>query len=376
MGWWVYMVECADGTLYTGVTTDVARRVEEHNQGKAGARYTRARRPVSLVYTEPVPDRSQAQRREAELKALSRDEKEALRVGKDEAAAGVAATGAPGTLYLVGTPIGNLEDISARALRTLREVALIAAEDTRHTRELLTHFDIHTSLVSYHEHNLRTAGPQLLQRLLQGDSVALVSDAGMPGISDPGEDLVRLAAEAGVQVVAVPGPVAGIAALVTSGLAAGSFVFIGFLPRSGKARRQALAELAGERRTMVLYEAPHRLLETVEDLSAVLGATRQAAVARELTKRFEEVKRGTLAELLAHFEISRPRGEFTVVVSGAVAAAPAAALSREPADLAAATAALEAGGLDRKAAMKQVARERGISKEDVYKAVLAQREGH
>ncbi|HWI64315.1 MAG TPA: 16S rRNA (cytidine(1402)-2'-O)-methyltransferase [Symbiobacteriaceae bacterium] len=277
-----------------------------------------------------------------------------------------------GTLYIVGTPIGNLEDITARALRILREVAVIAAEDTRQTRKLLNHFEIPTPAVSYHEHNLRTAGPVLIERLLAGDDVALVTDAGMPAISDPGEDLVRLAVAAGVPVVPIPGPTAFTTALVVSGLPTDTFVFEGFLPNKGKERRAALERLKAETRTWILYEAPHRVVETLEDLRDALG-DRPMAAARELTKLHEEVRRGTPAELLAHFEQHAPRGEFVLVIGGA----PAQEVVLEeatPQALAAAVAALEAGGMDRKTAMKEAGARFGLTKRDVYQALLELKE--
>jgi len=278
-----------------------------------------------------------------------------------------------GTLYIVGTPIGNLEDITHRALRILREVAVIAAEDTRQTRKLLNHFEIPTPAVSYHEHNQRTAGPQLIERLLAGDDVALVTDAGMPAISDPGEDLVRLAVAAGVPVIPVPGPTAFTTALVVSGLSTERFAFEGFLPVKGKERRAALERLKQETRTWILYEAPHRVVETLEDLRDALG-DRPMAAARELTKLHEEVVRGTPAELLAHFEQKAPRGEFVLVISGAPAVAAAAPEEATPATLAAAVAALEAGGMDRKTAMKEVGARFGLTKRDVYQALLELKE--
>lgn len=282
---------------------------------------------------------------------------------------GVEAT-ALGTLYIVGTPIGNLEDITQRALRVLREATVIACEDTRETRKLLHHFEIHTPTVSYHEHNKQTAGPALIRRLEAGEDIALVTDAGMPGISDPGEDLVRLAVSAGVSVVPIPGPTAFVAALVGSGLPAGRFVFEGFLPTKNKDRRVALERLKGERRTVLLYEAPHRVLETLADLRDALGE-RPIAAARELTKLHEEFVRGTPAQLLAHFEARAPRGEFVLVVEGA----PEEAFQVDPADLtpaalAAAVAEVEQTGVDRKAAMKEVAQRYGLSKRDVYQALL------
>lgn len=278
-----------------------------------------------------------------------------------------------GTLYLVGTPIGNLEDMSMRALRILREVALIAAEDTRQTRKLLTHFDIHTPLVSYHEHNQRTAGPHLIERLAAGEDVALVTDAGMPAISDPGEDLVRLAITAGIPVVPVPGPTALITALVVSGLSTGRFVFEGFLPTKKKDRQAALAELKRERRTWIVYEAPHRLLSTLEDLRRELG-DRPMAAARELTKIHEEVVRGTPQQLLEHFQQHPPKGEFVLVIEGAAGETVEAEGQAPVEDLAAAVAELEQQGVDRKAAMRQVAERTGRSRRDVYQAVLAAKE--
>lgn len=273
-----------------------------------------------------------------------------------------------GTLYLVGTPIGNLEDITARALRILSEVAVVAAEDTRQSLKLLRHFEIQTQLVSYHEHNQRTAGPALIERLLAGDSVALVTDAGMPAISDPGEDLVRLALAAGVPVVPVPGPTAFVSALVVSGLSTERFAFDGFLPTKKKEREGALARLAQEERTVMIYEAPHRLLETLSDLERVLGA-RPMAAARELTKLHEEVVRGTPAELIAHFEQRAPRGEFVLVISGASPVAPEVE-GWTPEGLKEAVDALVATGLHPNVAMKQVGERFGLSKRDVYQTLL------
>lgn len=280
-----------------------------------------------------------------------------------------------GILYIVGTPIGNLEDITARALRILREVSLIAAEDTRQTRKLLSHFDIHTPTVSYHEHNQRTAGPELVDRLQAGADIALVTDAGMPAISDPGEDLVRLAIAAGIKVVAVPGPTAFTTGLVISGLPTDRFVFEGFLPARKKERRGALERLRREERTTILYEAPHRVLETLEELGAALG-DRPMAAARELTKLFEEVIRGTAAQVLAHFEQHSPRGEFVLIIQGAPSAeaSAGAVLDKSPQALADAVAELERAGMDRKVAMKAVADHHGISKRDVYQALLALKE--
>jgi 16S rRNA (cytidine1402-2'-O)-methyltransferase len=219
-----------------------------------------------------------------------------------------------GTLYVVGTPIGNLEDITLRALRVLREVALIAAEDTRTTRKLLSHYDIHTALTSYHDYTGPGKTRRLVERLAEID-VALVSDAGMPGLSDPGYPLIRAAVDAGVTVTAVPGPSALVSALVLSGLPTHAFHYLGFLPRKSGARRRTLERVALEVDTLVLYESPHRLVAALRDVEAVLGQ-RPVAVARELTKRFEELVRGPAGEVRAHFERTPPRGEVVLVVGG------------------------------------------------------------
>ena len=221
----------------------------------------------------------------------------------------------PGTLYLVATPIGNLEDLTYRARRILAEVDLIACEDTRHTRHLLTHYGITTPTVSFHEHNEAARTSELLQRLQRGEDVALVSDAGTPAVSDPGYPLVREAAAAGISVVSVPGPSAVMAALTVSGLPPDRFVFLGFLPRRSGERRRALEAAAALPWTLVLFEAPHRITAVLEDIEAVLG-DRRVALARELTKKFEEVFRGTVADALGHLRAHAPRGEFTIVVEG------------------------------------------------------------
>jgi 16S rRNA (cytidine1402-2'-O)-methyltransferase len=217
-----------------------------------------------------------------------------------------------GTLYLVATPIGNLEDLSARALRILREVKLIAAEDTRVTRNLLNHFDIHTPLTSYFEHNKLSKLDSILPALAGGD-VALVSDAGSPGLNDPGYELVRAALEAGYQVSPVPGPASPIAALTASGLPADSFLYLGYLPRKSSERKSLLGRVSDQLHTLIFLETPHRLLDSLVDLESVLG-DRQIALARELTKLHEEVWRGRLSEARKYFK--EPRGEFVLVVSG------------------------------------------------------------
>ena len=222
-----------------------------------------------------------------------------------------------GMLYVVGTPIGNLNDFTPRQRQTLEEVDFIAAEDTRVTVKLLNHFEIKKPLVSYYAHNLKERGEQIVARIEAGENCAVVSDAGMPCISDPGEDLVRLCAERGIKTVVVPGASAAISALCVSGLVTSRFCFEGFLSTAKKSRFDHLEGLKGERRTMIFYEAPHKLLTTLEDLKKTFGAGRKVSVARELTKIHEEVLRFTLEEALAHFTETAPRGEFVLVVEGA-----------------------------------------------------------
>jgi len=221
----------------------------------------------------------------------------------------------PGTLYLVSTPIGNLEDITFRAVRMLREADLIAAEDTRRTRQLLDHYHISARLTSYHDHNKEQRSPRLLETLLAGRSVALVSDAGTPGISDPAYYLVRLAIQKDVPVVPIPGPASPLAALVVSGLPPDRFIFEGFLPVKAGKRRSRLRDLTDEPRTIVLFESPHRLLKTLQDIRDIMG-DRPAAVVRELTKKFEEVSRGPVSRLIAAYGERKPRGEFVIVLGG------------------------------------------------------------
>lgn len=274
-----------------------------------------------------------------------------------------------GTLYLCATPIGNLEDMTYRAVRVLGEVAVIAAEDTRHTRKLLTHFGIHTPLVSYHEHNKLEQGPKLVERLLAGEDVAAVSDAGLPGIADPGAHLAQLAIEAGCVVTPLPGANAALSALICSGLDTTAFVFVGFLPKTAKKRRMVLEELASERRTMLFYESPHRLRETLRVCQEAFGGARRAAAARELTKRFEEFVRDDLAGLCAHFDAVEPRGEFCLVVAGQAAdAAQPAAEAVSPAQLVARL--VDSDGLSKKEAIREAARRLQLGKRDVYRAVL------
>ena len=268
-----------------------------------------------------------------------------------------------GKLYLVATPIGNLEDISARAVRVLGQVDLIAAEDTRISGRLLKAFNIKRPLISYYEHNKTLRGGELLARLQAGQDIALISDAGMPGISDPGADLLRLAIEAGIETVIIPGPNAALSALVLSGLESNRFTFEGFLPREGSKRRTALTALALEQRTMLFYEAPHRLLYTLRDMAAIFGEERPAAAGRELTKLHEEMIRGTLGKLLTHFEQTAPRGEFTLVVAGAPP--PVRELPQES-ELMAEMATLIKAGQGRKEAARTVAQKYGLPVKRVY----------
>ena len=222
-----------------------------------------------------------------------------------------------GKLYLVGTPIGNLGDMSPRALRTLEEADFIAAEDTRVTLRLLNHFNIKKPLVSYYEHNATRSGERILERILAGENCALVTDAGMPSVSDPGEDLAVRCAEAGIEVTAVPGPSAVVTALALSALPSGRFCFEGFLSTSGKSRREHLDSLKGEKRTMIFYEAPHKLLKTLEDLRGAFGGGRRIALCREMTKLHEETVRTTLDGAVAMYAETPPRGEFVLVIEGA-----------------------------------------------------------
>lgn len=273
-----------------------------------------------------------------------------------------------GTLYVVGTPIGNLEDWSVRAVRTLQQVDFIAAEDTRVTLKLLNHFEIKKPMVSYHEHNARQKGPEIVRQLLDGQNGAIVTDAGMPCISDPGEDLVRLCAEAGVPVQVIPGPTAAMSALALSGLSTGKFAFEGFLPAQHKERLAALEEVRRERRTLIFYEAPHKLSACLEDMAQVLGE-RKVSLCRELTKIHEEVRRTTLPEAAAYYRGNAPRGEFVLVVEGCPEeeAQPEAISFEEAVEL---VRRLAAGGAPLSQAAKDVARQTGYKKNDLYKSAL------
>ena len=279
-----------------------------------------------------------------------------------------------GMLYLVSTPIGNLADLSERALKVLGEVDFVACEDTRNTVRLLTHFGISRPLVSYHEHNKRERGEQLVARLLAGESCALVSDAGTPAISDPGEDLVALCAKSGVPVTAIPGCCASVTALTLSGLPTGRFCFEGFLPMDKKDRRARLEELKRETRTMLLHEAPHKLRTTLSELCEVLGTERRISLCRELTKRNEEILRVTLGEAIAYYEVNEPRGEYVLVIEGGDGVeeqAPAAALCLLPP--AEHVAHYEKEGMKRMDAIKAAAKDRGMPKNELYRILCEEK---
>ncbi len=277
-----------------------------------------------------------------------------------------------GTLYLCATPIGNLEDMTFRVIRVLKEADLIAAEDTRNSIKLLNHFDIHTPMTSYHEFNKIEKGKALIEKLLAGTNIALITDAGMPGISDPGEELVRMAYEAGIPVTVLPGACACVTALTLSGLPTRRFSFEAFLPMEKKERKAALEAIRTEQRTIVMYEAPHKLLRTLNDLSETLGESRKITVLRELTKKHESRFAGTIQEAVVHYTNEEPKGECVLVIAGR----PEEEIRAEQAEawqelsLEEHVAKYEAEGMDRKEAMKAVAKERGISKRDVYQELL------
>jgi len=280
-----------------------------------------------------------------------------------------------GTLYLVATPIGNLADLSERAVKVLGGVDFIAAEDTRNSLRLLTHLGISRPMVSYHEHNKRERGEQIVARLLAGESCALVTDAGTPAVSDPGEDLVALCAARGVAVTSIPGCCAGITALTLSGLPTARFVFEGFLPMDKSTRRARLAALASETRTVLLHEAPHKLRATLEDLARTLGDERRISLCRELTKRNEEILRTTLGGARAHYAENEPRGEYVLVLDGAKEAEisaenPLCSLSPE-----AHVAHYESKGMSRMDAIKTAARDRGVPKNALYRELHAPNNG-
>ena len=276
-----------------------------------------------------------------------------------------------GVLYLVATPIGNLQDITLRALKTLEEVDFIAAEDTRQTAKLLNHFGIKKPLISYYEYNKAERGSYLIAQLCEGKKAALVSDAGTPGISDPGEDLVRLAIKNNIAVTMIPGPSAAIMGLVLSGMQTGRFVFEGFLPMNKRSRRERLLSLKNESRTVILYEAPHKLVHTLKDLFEVLG-DRRIAIARELTKRYEEISRCSLSEAIEMYAAKTPKGEFVLILEGASEDGFLDEQREKWADMS-----LEEHfryyldrGCNRKEAVKKISIDRGLSKREVYNSLL------
>lgn len=276
-----------------------------------------------------------------------------------------------GKLYLCATPIGNLEDITYRVLRTLKEVDLIAAEDTRNSIKLLNHFDIHTPMTSYHEYNKIEKAEVLIRKMQEGMQIALITDAGTPGISDPGEDLVRMCYEAGIEVTSLPGPAACITALTLSGLGTRRFAFEAFLPSDKKERQAVLGELVNETRTIILYEAPHRLIRTLNELREVLG-NRKMTLCRELTKKHETAFLSTIEDILKFYETQEPKGECVLVIEGK---SWQELVMEERAKFEEMT--IEehmnqylAQGMDKKEAMKAVAKDRGVSKRDIYQALL------
>lgn len=277
-----------------------------------------------------------------------------------------------GTLYLCATPIGNLEDITYRVLRTLKEVDLIAAEDTRNSIRLLNHFEIKMPMTSYHEYNKIEKAYQLVAKMREGKNIALITDAGTPGISDPGEDIVRICYEEGIPVTSLPGAAACITALTMSGLPTRRFAFEAFLPKDKKEHQAVLEELKTETRTIIIYEAPHHLVRTLQELHDTLGGDRRLTICRELTKRHEEKLQMTLADSLSYYEVNEPRGEYVLIIAGR---------SREEMkkeeqagwetlSLEEHMAHYESQGIDRKEAMKRVAKDRGVSKRDIYQALL------
>lgn len=271
-----------------------------------------------------------------------------------------------GKLYLVATPIGNLGDISRRAAETFEFVDFIAAEDTRVSIKLLNHLGIKKALISYYEHNRAESGAKILARILSGESCALVTDAGMPAISDPGEDLVHLCAQTGVEVIAIPGPCAAITALALSGLPSGRFTFEGFLSTARKSRFEHLEELKTERRTMIFYEAPHKLRATLKDMLSSFG-DRRISISRELTKLHEETQRTTLSEAVEYFDNKPPRGEFVLIIEGKTSIdTPAVSLEQALDNIDA----LRESGLSLKDAVKMCSEETGISKNTLYDAAL------
>ncbi|MDB9539703.1 16S rRNA (cytidine(1402)-2'-O)-methyltransferase [Anabaenopsis arnoldii] len=273
----------------------------------------------------------------------------------------------PGTLYIVATPIGNLEDMTFRAVRILQTVNLIAAEDTRHTGKLLQHFQIKTPQISYHEHNRQSRIPELLEYMANGQAIALVSDAGMPGISDPGYELVIACIDAGITVVPIPGASAVITALSAAGLPTDRFVFEGFLPAKAAKRREYLDSLQTESRTLIFYESPYRLQESLQDLATVWGGDRQIVLARELTKLYEEFWRGTIAEAIAHYSQREPQGEYTLLVAGNPPVHPQLTEEQLKAELLQ----IMTQGISRSQASRQLAKITSLPRRQLYQLALS-----
>ncbi len=271
-----------------------------------------------------------------------------------------------GTLYIVGTPIGNLEDTTFRAIKTLQEVDLIAAEDTRHTSKLLQHFQILTPQLSYHQHNEQSRIPELIEKLNQGKAIALVTDAGMPAISDPGYELVKVCVEANISVVPIPGVTASITALCSSGLPTNKFIFIGFLPTKIKLREEQLEKLSNSLETVVLYESPYKLLQTLEDLAKMLGGNRKIVLARELTKLHEEFWRGTVGQAIIYYQNNQPKGEFTLVIAGAEPELPVLSEDTIKQELQE----LFAQGISRSQASRQLSQKINLSRRKIYQIAL------
>ena len=274
-----------------------------------------------------------------------------------------------GILYLCATPIGNLEDMTFRSIRKLKEADLIAAEDTRHTRKLLTHFDIHTALTSYHEHNKFEKGPELIDLLLQGKNIVVVSDAGLPGIADPGSHLVELAISADIVVTPIPGANAALSALICSGIDTTIFSFIGFLPKTTKKRKEVLELIKEQESTLLFYESPHRIKDTLAEMLSILG-NRKIVAARELTKKFEEFLRGDISYLIEYFKENQPRGEFTLVVEGFCGENINEDIEITPNSIYKSVQELVEQGQDKKTAIKKIAVKLNISRRDVYQTVL------
>ena len=277
-----------------------------------------------------------------------------------------------GTLYLVATPIGNLEDMTFRAVRILKEVDLIAAEDTRNSIKLLNHFEIDTPMTSYHEFNKVDKALTLIAKLKEGQNIAVVTDAGTPGISDPGEELVAMCYEEGIEVTSVPGPAACITAVTMSGQACRRFAFEAFLPKDKKERRRVLEETKNETRTIIIYEAPHHLIGTLKELAEVLGEDRGITLCRELTKKHEEKEKTTLGGALKSYETKEPRGEYVLVIAGKSKAEviEEARAAFEDMSIQEHMDMYLSKGMDKKEAMKAVAKDRGVSKRDIYNALL------